>query len=489
MKLPIFEFIIGDNEEDGVTAISIVDDPAFQSSLVAFGVGKPNFVMLADAKGKKRKRICAGLSLIPNVLIYRRDPTIGEYFGYFSAATIEKIVEKYHENMNSNKVNLNHDPDKYIDAFMVSDYIVDSEEKVADLKRMGIEHENIMGAWYTAFKVKDEKVFEQILQGTAKTGFSVEAMLDTYLVQAHNQIIDNKIKTEMKKSNKSILDKIIDLFKKEMLERALVPELGFEIEWTEIGAPVQQVTVDEEGNETLTPVGPGEFKTDTSVIVVDDASNLIEVRELPEEPIEEPAVEPEMESDIQSEDNLKLPDEDLADYPWDQCIADQQAAGYTEEQANKICGYIKKKNASKESLTKELIEQILADECEGCKENLQEAPIPELPVEEPEAPVVDVKSKTVGELVGENDGEYWIKVVVESGQVTEAEVSSETDLLKQKLQKLENENKDLTEKNKTLEEKMKEPINEPVLQPPVEKKDWNKMSAYERALYQSKQRY
>ena len=36
MKLPIFEFIINDEEEDGVTAISIVDDPAFQSSLVTF---------------------------------------------------------------------------------------------------------------------------------------------------------------------------------------------------------------------------------------------------------------------------------------------------------------------------------------------------------------------------------------------------------------------------------------------------------------------
>lgn len=428
MKLPIFEFIVGDKEEDGVSTISIVDDPAFQTSLVTFAQEKPKFVLLADGKGKKRKRICAGLSLIPNVLIYRRDPVIGEYYGYFSAETIEKIVEKYHENMNSNKVNLNHDPEKYIDAFMVSDYIVDSEEKVADLKRMGIEHENIVGSWYTAFKIKDEKVFEQIMQGTATTGFSVEAFLDTYLVQAHNQIIENKIKTEMKKTNKSLLDKIIDLFKKEIMERALVPELGFEIEWTEVGAPVQRVIVDEEGVETMEPVGPGEFKTDTNVIVVDDSSNLVEVRDLPEEP----AVEEEAE--------LKLPDEEL---------------------------------------------EVTEMESEPKQVEAQEPEMPEveMPVEEPQ---VDVKSKTIGELVGENDGEYWIKVVVESGQVTEAEVSSETDLLKQKLQKLENENKDLTEKNKTLEEKMKEPINEPVLQPEVEKKDWSKMSAYERAMYQSK---
>jgi len=31
----------------------------------------------------------------------------------------------------------------------------------------------------------------------------------------------------------------------------------------------------------------------------------------------------------------------LADYPWDQCIADQKKAGYSEEVADKICGAIK----------------------------------------------------------------------------------------------------------------------------------------------------
>lgn len=425
--LAVFEFIIDDTEEMGVQAISIVDDPAFQSSLVAFENQKPKFVQFADKKGRKKKRICAGLSLIPNVLIYRIDPQFGEYFGYFSAETIEKIVEKYHEQMNSNKVNINHDPEKYIDAFMVSDYIVDSEEKVADLKRMGIEHENIMGSWFTAFKIKDEKVFEQILQGDAKTGFSVEAILDTYLVEAHNQITNNKIKTEMKKNNKSLLNKIIDLFKKELLERALVPELGFEIEWTEVGAPVQQVIVDEEGNETFAPIGPGEFKTETNIIVVDDSSNLVEVRELPEE-----SQEPE----------LKLPDE-MKEEP----VAEMESEPKVEAQEPEI-------------------------------------PVEEIPVEEPQ---VDVKSKTIGEIVGENDGEYWVKVVVEGGVVTEAEVSSETDLLKEKLQKLENENKEIIEKNKTLEEKMKEPINEPVLQPEIEKKDWAKMSAYEKTLYRARQ--
>ncbi len=35
---------------------------------------------------------------------------------------------------------------------------------------------------------------------------------------------------------------------------------------------------------------------------------------------------------------------DNADYPWDECIADQQKAGHSDESAAKICGYIKAKN-------------------------------------------------------------------------------------------------------------------------------------------------
>ena len=130
-KLPTFEFLIDDTVESGVKAVSIVSDPAFGSSFVTFEKTKPKFIQL-----EKKKRICAGLSLIPNVLILRSDETFGEYYGYFSAETIEKIVEKYHEEMNSNKVNLDHNENMFIDAFMVEDYIVNSDARVEDLKKL-----------------------------------------------------------------------------------------------------------------------------------------------------------------------------------------------------------------------------------------------------------------------------------------------------------------------------------------------------------------
>jgi len=288
--LPLFEFLIDDSEESGVKTVSIVGDPAFGSSLIAFGKEKPRFVALAG----KKKQIVAGFSLIPNVPVYRVDAEIGEYLGFFSKETIEKIVEKYHAEMLSNRVNLEHDSNAYIDAFMVEDYIVNSEFQVQDLASKGITHPNAIGAWYTAFKIKDISVFNSIVESGQGTGFSVEAFLDRVMVdfnrEVKNIIINNKVKSEMKKVNKSLKEKILAIFTQdEKFERALVPELAFEIEWTEIGEPVNKVIVNENGEESLQPVGAGEFITEMGIILVDESSNLVEVRELPAEPVvEEP---------------------------------------------------------------------------------------------------------------------------------------------------------------------------------------------------------
>lgn len=58
-----------------------------------------------------------------------------------------------------------------------------------------------------------------------------------------------------------------------------------------------------------------------------------------------PSVAPASSVSLSEDDNLIEEPVLLADYPWDDCIADQLDKGYDEESANKICGYIKAKNA------------------------------------------------------------------------------------------------------------------------------------------------
>lgn len=435
-KLPTFEFIIDDTLESGVKCVSIVADPAFGSAMITLE-GQKKFVTFAE---KKKKQICAGLSLIPNVPIYRMDEELGEYMGYFSVETIEKIVDKYHQEQLSNKVNVNHNSDAYIDAYLVEDYIVNSQSRVEDLKAMGIEHPNIIGAWYTAFKIKDPQIFANIEESGNATGFSVEAFLDRVMVnmreEVKNNIINKQIQIEMKKNNKTIKEKILQIFASENLERTLVPELALEIEWSEIGAPVNKITVNPDGSETLQPVGQGEFITDKGIVVVDEQSNLVEVRDLPEQPeVEVPVETPEAPAS-----------------------GDTVVSGSTEP--------------------------VLAiDPITGV-----EAPPTEVPTGSTEtvsgetAVVKSGVQKSIMEIVGTTDGTYNMTVVVQGGIVVSAEAVNTVDLMLAKQQEVDA----LKLQVVALEQKVKEPIGDPILAPEpkvLTPAEFQKLSAYEKLMY------
>ncbi len=429
--IPTYEFIIDDSIESGVKAVSIVVDPAFGTNLVAFAKDKPRFIELKD---NKRKQICAGFAILANVPVYRYDEEIGEYYGFFSPETIEKIVEKYHEEMNSNRVNLDHNSNEFIDAYLVEDYIVNSEARIQDLKAMGLEHPNAMGSWYTAFKIKDPQVFDSIINAkdaTSNVGFSIEAFLDRVMVNMNNAVknnyINSKLNKEKMKVSKTLKDRILAIFTElEKFTRVLVPELAFEIEYDEVGAPVGKVTVDENGVETLSPVGAGEFVTDLGIIVVDESSNLIEVRDLPAEPTE-PVVE-EPEAPIEGTDPVEP-----------------------------------------------LVEEPIVEPVE---------PITEPVVEEPVVEPSNDLNKTLAELCP-SAGEYAIEVTVDAnGIITSAVVSSQKDLIPVAEEGgFSKQVKSLYSRVQELENKMKDPITDPILTPEPVVVDFNKMSQYEKLMY------
>lgn len=454
-KLPYYEFVINENEEmSGVKTVSIVNEPAIESNFIAFEneSPKPHYF-----KSNEYEQVVFGIALQPDFPIYRIDNEIGEYYGVFSKDTIKKIVHKFHKEQQSNNVNLEHNGNDYIDAYMFSDYIVDSELQIEDLKSKGILDAKI-GSWVTMYKIEDPQVFQKVINGEFH-GFSVECFLE---LKVFSKINKNKNKNEMKKNKKSLLDKIIALFSTENFERALVSELGFEIEWTEVGQPVNKVTVDAEGNETFEPVGQGEFSTDLGIVVTDEASNLVEVRPLPEEPV--------VTGDTSNQTGDVVPTEDMASYPWDQCISDQLAAGYSQDAAERICGSIKEKNMSVEEA------RLAEDNAQLADPVLDPNADPNMMPEGEPAPVQSL-DKTISEVVGTLPGEYWIKVVVDAnGMIEEAEVSSEVSLLRSQVN-------ELNTKNETLLAKMEEPISEPILDSVVEEKDYNKMSAYEKSMY------
>lgn len=309
----IVEFLIGENDDTGVKAISLVDNPAMESDFIAFNKDKkPKYISLGT-DNKDYKQIVAGLSIIPDKLIYRSDEETGEeYWGYFSQETIEQIRNKYHKEMQTSNVNLNHNDNIYIEAYLVESYLLNTQERVDEVTAQGIEGATL-GAWYTQFKIENEDVFQQVLDGDFN-GLSIEAYLNKELTAS----LKNKFKEKEKKMKTNLIDKfkafletleneeaqVTDTNLEEALESALVPELDITINWGEVEAEVTKTYTNEEDEEVTEPIGQGEFVLeDGRIVVVDEDSKLIEVKDAVEE---EESTETTEEAEVKAEKNTEI---------------------------------------------------------------------------------------------------------------------------------------------------------------------------------------
>lgn len=290
MALPLYQFIVSDDGE-GMTAISLVDSPAIESQFIAFNTNdkpKPKYICLKSDEDKY-KYVVAGLALIPDKLIYRIDKiTQEEYYGYFTSDTIEKIRNKFHKDKNTSEVNLQHDDENFIDAYLVESYLLDSQARVDEVLARGID-EAVLGSWFVAYKIEDKDAFDKALDGTF-TGFSVEVMLNRELKlnnnsQNNNKFMDkfngflNKFKTllaELESESVPAADVVLEEVK---LTDAMLADGSKMVRYGNVGEAVNYVVVDEAGVETLEIVPEGEYiLEDGNTLEVDANGNLVEIK-------------------------------------------------------------------------------------------------------------------------------------------------------------------------------------------------------------------
>jgi len=427
MPKKIYEFVIDeDNPDLGLTGISLVENPAMESGFVAFNKTRKKFIKLQSDEGDY-KQIVGGLALIPDRLIFRVSASGEEYYGYFTQETIEKLRNKFHKDLNLNNVNLEHDPDKPVPAYLVESYLLDTDDRVNEIKNKGIE-EATLGAWYTAYKIEDEELFKKVLDGDV-TGFSIEAYLDReFTNEALKKLNDDKNINDMKKSLVEKLKEKMNELLEEVIEQedennepvgfesALVPDEGFTINWTAVGEAVTKTYTNESDEEVTEPVGQGEFVIeDGRTIVVDENSNLIEIRD---------AETQENEEETMSEEDKSV---DKTDNGED----------------NENRGTDKTDVFSGDTETSDMDKKI-----------------------------VDLLDLTV-------DSEYYLYISVKDGQVQYGDLQSYKQLRLTK--EVEDEIETLNKKIKELEEKLEEPISDPKLGD--EKKDEvdeSKLSTYEK---------
>ena len=232
-KIEVFELVIDTDDESGVTAIALVDQPAIESNWMAFSQQTEYKFNIKD----EEKRIIEGYFMVADLLIGRINPDTGaKFFVKFSAKTIEQIREKQSRLGLNNNFNLMHDPRQIAEGvYMLDNLIIDNERgKVAPKEFEKVPNGSLWGS----AKVDNDEIWEQVKNGEFK-GFSVEGMFKQLEPVTMDEETINKIIKTIQDFEKSIDDNVqlsnkqtIDNMSKETLDK--VKSLIFGEDTTEV---------------------------------------------------------------------------------------------------------------------------------------------------------------------------------------------------------------------------------------------------------------
>lgn len=183
----VIELVINEDEESGVNAISLVDNPAIEINFLYFkkeDIPKNKF-LFADTD----KHILVSPIMIPNIEIPRLDDNNEVYYVKFSEETILKIAQKFMKDEHTNETNIDHQANIDAGTYLFESWIVETPEDKAYTKY----NFNIpLGTWMGSFKVDDDDVWELVKSGKVN-GVSVEGLfIDADEIEAKS--IYNKIR-------------------------------------------------------------------------------------------------------------------------------------------------------------------------------------------------------------------------------------------------------------------------------------------------------
>lgn len=172
-KIYMKVFYIKINEDDitGIDAISLVDMPAVQKNFLCFTKDSE----LVKLNFDNSKHIITGVVCLADTPIYRYNQKLGEYYVVFTKETIERMVEKFSKQDLFKSVNLQHDNNKFVDGiYMVESFITNKERGINPVEFADIPD----GSWICSFKVENDELWNEIINGDKLNGFSLQGMFD-----------------------------------------------------------------------------------------------------------------------------------------------------------------------------------------------------------------------------------------------------------------------------------------------------------------------
>jgi len=174
-----------------VNFIGLVDMPAIERNFQAFNAQRTKAAFILN----EEKKIISGPAMIADMLLYRKDDELGEYYVVFDKAAIRCIVEKFSAKGYMQNFNLFHKEGAAVsDVTIFNSFISDSELGISPLK--GFE-DVADGSWFISAKVNNPDVWDKVKAGTIK-GFSVEGIF-TYLPVARIKMSSEALAKKIQK--------------------------------------------------------------------------------------------------------------------------------------------------------------------------------------------------------------------------------------------------------------------------------------------------
>ena len=182
----IVELILDEDQEIGIEAISVVENPAIEEDFIAL---KSQEFKLAEVD--KERRILMGALLIPNKPIYRRNGE-DEYYIYFSKDTVLKASQMYLTQGKQNNSTLEHqyaiEGLSLVESWLVEDKVHDKSVKYGmDLP---------LGTWVGSVKVNNDKIWNEFVKTGKVKGFSIEGYFADKMERPKEDIKDELAKIE-----------------------------------------------------------------------------------------------------------------------------------------------------------------------------------------------------------------------------------------------------------------------------------------------------
>ena len=169
--MKVFYIRVNDDVNIGIDAISLVDMPAVEKNFLCFSEEKQSVKMKFD----NSKHIITGVVCLADTPIYRYNERMGEYYVVFTKETIEKMVEKFAKMDLFKSVNLQHDDEQFVDGiYMIESYITNKQRGINPIEFADIPD----GSWVCSYKVENEALWGEIINGNKLNGFSLQGMFE-----------------------------------------------------------------------------------------------------------------------------------------------------------------------------------------------------------------------------------------------------------------------------------------------------------------------